>query len=71
MGTFAETEIVNYHFFADQGKQTSVFRFRLQLTNLSCLFPFSVSRKQMEVVLSQYVVPFAETLQHGHEDMET
>jgi hypothetical protein len=35
MGMFAETAIVDYHFsFADQGKQTSVFHFRLQQTNL-------------------------------------
>jgi hypothetical protein len=34
MGVFAETAIVEYPFlFADQGKQTSVFRFRLQKTN--------------------------------------
>ncbi len=31
MGTFAETAIVDYRLlFADQGKQTSVFRFRLR-----------------------------------------
>jgi hypothetical protein len=30
MGTLAETSIVDYRLsFADQGKQTSVFRFRL------------------------------------------
>jgi hypothetical protein len=42
MGTFAETTIVSYRLsFADQGKQTSVFRFRLQQTNGSLLFLFS------------------------------
>jgi hypothetical protein len=31
MGTFAETAIIAYRFlFADQGKQTSIFRFCLQ-----------------------------------------
>jgi hypothetical protein len=31
MGTFDETAIVGYRLsFADQGKQTSIFRFRLQ-----------------------------------------
>jgi hypothetical protein len=34
MGKFAETEIVNYRLsFSDPGKQTSVYRFRLQQTN--------------------------------------
>jgi hypothetical protein len=43
MGTFVETAIVDYHLsFADQGKQTSVFRFRWQQTNGSLPFPFSV-----------------------------
>jgi hypothetical protein len=42
MGTFAETTVVSYRLsFADQGKQTSVFRFRLQQTNGSLLFLFS------------------------------
>ncbi len=47
MGTFAETVIVHYHLlFADQGKPTSVFRFRLQQTNGNChslLVPFYMS----------------------------
>jgi hypothetical protein len=34
MGAFAETAIIDYRFsFADQGKQTSIFYFRLQQTN--------------------------------------
>jgi hypothetical protein len=41
MGTFAETEIIDYRpSLADQGKQTSVFRFRLQQTLGSLPFPF-------------------------------
>jgi hypothetical protein len=41
MGTFAETGNVDYHLsFADQGKETSVFQFRLQQTSKN--FPFSV-----------------------------
>jgi hypothetical protein len=52
MGTFAETAIVNYHLsFADQGNQTSVFRFRLQQTNESFPFPFSVNSKKMKVAV--------------------
>jgi hypothetical protein len=39
MGTFAETAIVDYHLsIAHQGKQTSVFRSRLQKTSGSCRF---------------------------------
>jgi hypothetical protein len=44
MSTFSETAIVDYRLsFADQGKQTSVFRFNLQQTKLevySFRFPF-------------------------------
>jgi hypothetical protein len=41
MGTFAETAIVDYRLlFADQGKQTSIFRLRLQQTNRSLPFLF-------------------------------
>jgi hypothetical protein len=40
MGTFAETAIVDYHLsFADQGKQTFIFGFHLQQTNINCRFP--------------------------------
>jgi hypothetical protein len=43
MGTFAETANVdNRLWFADQGKQTTVFYFRLQQTHESLSFPFSV-----------------------------
>jgi hypothetical protein len=45
--------IVDYRLlFADQEKQTSVFRFCLQQTNRSLPVPFTVSRKQMEVAVS-------------------
>jgi hypothetical protein len=50
MGTFAGTAIANYCLsFADQGKQTFVFRFRLQQTNGSS--PFFVCSKQTEVAI--------------------
>jgi hypothetical protein len=42
MGTSAETAIV---LFADQGKQTSFFRFSFQQTSGSLPFPFSVRSK--------------------------
>jgi hypothetical protein len=49
MGTFAQ---IDYHLsFADQGKQTSIFRFRLQQIYGSLLFLFSICRKQMEVAV--------------------
>jgi hypothetical protein len=42
MGTFADTANVDHRLsFAEQGKQTSVFR--LQKTNGSLPFPFSIS----------------------------
>jgi hypothetical protein len=50
MVTSAKTSIVNYRLlFANQGKQTSIFRFRLQQTNGSLQFPFCVCRKQTQV----------------------
>jgi hypothetical protein len=52
MGTFAKTAILNYLvLFANQGKQTSVFRFRLQQTNGSFPFMFSVCSRQMEIAV--------------------
>jgi hypothetical protein len=43
MGTFAETANINYGLlFADQGKQTSVFR--LQKTNENLPFPFCLQQ---------------------------
>jgi hypothetical protein len=44
MGTFAETANVDYRLLiANQGKKASVFR--LQKTNGSLLFPFSICSK--------------------------
>jgi hypothetical protein len=44
MGTFAETAILDNRLsFADQGKQTPVFRFRLQQTKGSLTFPFAAN----------------------------
>jgi hypothetical protein len=52
MGRFDETAIVDYRLsFADQGKQTSVFRFRFQKTNRSLPFSVSVCRKQTKIVV--------------------
>jgi hypothetical protein len=52
MGTFPQTAIVDYQLlFADQGKQTSVFLFRLQQTNRGLLFSFSVCSTQTEVAV--------------------
>jgi hypothetical protein len=43
MGTFAVTAIIDYCLsFADQGKQTSIFHFRLQQTNRRFPFQFSI-----------------------------
>jgi hypothetical protein len=47
MGTFADTAIFDYLLsFADQGKQTSAFRFRLQHTDGSLPFMFSVCKNK-------------------------
>jgi hypothetical protein len=44
VGTFAETVIIDYRLsFANEEKQTSIFRFHLQETNGS--LPFSVCSK--------------------------
>jgi hypothetical protein len=51
-GTFAETAIVNCRLpFANQEKQTSVFRFCLQQTNRSLLFPFPICSKQTKIAI--------------------
>jgi hypothetical protein len=51
-GPFAETAIVDYRLsFADQEKQTTVFRFHLQQINGSLPFLFSVCKKQTEVAI--------------------
>jgi hypothetical protein len=50
MGTFADTANVDYLLsFADEGKQTSLFRFGVQQTIKSLPFPFSASSKQAKV----------------------
>jgi hypothetical protein len=54
MGTFAETAMVDYRLsFAGLGKQTFVFRFRLQ-QNVSLPFPFAICRKQTEVLVFRF-----------------
>jgi hypothetical protein len=51
MGTFSETEIVDYcSSFADQGKQTSIFRF--QQRNGSLPFPFPANKQMFAVSVS-------------------
>jgi hypothetical protein len=51
-GTLAETAIIDYRlWFADQGRQTSGFHFRLQQTNRCSLFPFSSCSKQTEFAI--------------------
>jgi hypothetical protein len=65
MSTFAETAIVNHRLsFANQGKQTSFFCFRLPKTNGSLPFPFSVCRKQSDDAIS--ICGITETWGHGH-----
>ncbi len=52
MGTFAETAIVDYGLsFADQGKQTSVLRFRMQQTNGGLRLRFPFASKQTEIAV--------------------
>jgi hypothetical protein len=49
MGTFAEITIIDYCLlFAEQGKQTSVFRFRLQQQTEVCRsrFPFATNKRK-------------------------
>jgi hypothetical protein len=67
---------VNYYLsFTDQGKQISIFCFRLQQTNGSLPFLFSVCRKNKQLMTFP-LVPFSvceipETWRHGHRVMET
>jgi hypothetical protein len=52
MGMFAETAIIDYRLsFAYQGKQTSVFNFRLLQTNGSLPFPFLICSEQTEIAV--------------------
>jgi hypothetical protein len=75
MGTFAETAIVDYRLlFADQEKQTSVFRFRMQQNKWKFAILFFVcknKRKLLFSVSSIFCLWNPETWRHGHEDMET
>jgi hypothetical protein len=59
MGTFAETANVDFYLsFANQGKETSVFQFRLQQTNKN--FPFSVFCLQQTYGTCRFLlVPFS------------
>jgi hypothetical protein len=53
MGMFAETANVDYRLsFADQGKQTVVFRFRFQLTMGHLSFPFGANKWKLAFSIS-------------------
>jgi hypothetical protein len=66
---FAETAIVEYRLsFAEQGKPTSVFRFRLQQTNGSCHFCFSFAECKRICCLFHF--PFAKFRKHGDMEIE-
>jgi hypothetical protein len=53
MGSLAEAAIVNYRLsFADQGKQTSIFRFRLQQQKEVCCFCFPFSSNKRKFLFS-------------------
>jgi hypothetical protein len=67
MGTFAETAIVNHR--SSFAKRTKVFRFCLQQTNGSLLFPFFCSKQTEVAVFRSFRFPFAEFRKHGN--MET
>jgi hypothetical protein len=68
MGTFAETAIVDNRIsFADQGKQTFVFRFHLQQTNRSMSFSLCVCSKHTKISIFRLVrFPFAKFPKHGN-----
>jgi hypothetical protein len=51
MGTFAETAIVYYCLLFAEGKENSAFRSRLQQTNGSLPFLFSICSKQTDVAV--------------------
>jgi hypothetical protein len=56
MGTFVETAIVDYDLsFADLGKQTSVFRFRLQQTKGSLPFLFAANKWKLPFSVSSVI----------------
>jgi hypothetical protein len=60
VGTFAETANVDYHLsFADQGKQTSVFRFPFCSKNGSFLFLLYICSKKTKVaVFCEFHFPY-------------
>jgi hypothetical protein len=62
MGRFAVSAIVEYRLsFTDQGKQTFVYRFRLQQADGSWPILFYVCSKQKEVAIFRlFRLPFAE-----------
>ncbi len=77
-GHVAETAIVDYRLsFDDQGKQTSVFHFRLQQTygNLPFLFPFAENKRKLPFsVISIFRLWNSgnmETWKYGDMEMET
>jgi hypothetical protein len=66
MGILAETAIVNHRSsFANKGKKFSVFRFRVQQTNGSLLFPFFCSKQTEVAIFRSFRFPFAEFRKHG------
>jgi hypothetical protein len=71
MGTYPETANVDYRLsFADQDKQSSVFRLRLQQINGSLPFPFSVCSRNGGFPLVPFsVCGIQETWRRG--DIET
>jgi hypothetical protein len=76
MGTLAETAIIDYRlFFANQGKQTSDFRFRLQQTEESLPFQCFICSMQTEVAIfplaSVFVSGISKIWRHGHGDIDT
>jgi hypothetical protein len=80
MVTFAETANADYHSsFADQGKQTSIFPFRLQQTNGSLPFRFPSAENKQKLsfsVSSVSVIPEhremeMEMWKHRDKDTET
>jgi hypothetical protein len=76
MGTLDETAIIDYRlFFANQGKQTSDFCFRLQQTEGSLPLQFFIFSKQTEVAIflldSVFVCGISKTRRHRDMEMET
>ncbi len=71
MVTFAEIAIVDYRLsFADQGKQTFVFRFLMQQTNGSLSFSFAENKWKLPFSVSS-VLRWRNSRKRGGKDMET